>query len=199
MGARVFVCVQEVVKRAIDEFELAEHALKAVREYSGGTMRKLCAAIALIGNPDLMFATATAAAAAAAAARRDLRHCAVLRRCDGLPFGMQRRQPRERMQRRSPHSRRHAWRVQRSAGCCSSWCAPRSQRSNSAMVQLPRRAVDRDGPAEQAARVGRPAAQEGREGETYYTDARAQSRPRTGVFHRRMPTAVRVAVRRWSC
>ena len=55
--------------------------------------------------------------------------------------------------------------------------------------QIPRRAVDGDGPAEQAARVGRSAAQEGREGTRalllVLTLARAQSRPRTG----RMPPA----------
>ena len=96
---RVLVCVQEVVKRAIDEFELAEHALKAVREYSGGTMRKLCAAIALIGNPDLM-------SAAAAAARRDpLALCcptAMRRAADRHAAAAP--QPRERMRRRR-HSR----------------------------------------------------------------------------------------------
>ena len=93
--------MQEVVKRAIDEFELAEHALKAVREYSGGTMRKLCAAIALIGNPDLM-----SAAAAAAAARRDpLALCcptAMRRAADRHAAAAP--QPRERMRRRR-HSR----------------------------------------------------------------------------------------------
>ena len=44
-----------MVEKLLLEFELRRHADTMTKHYSGGTKRKLQAAIALIGNPELVL------------------------------------------------------------------------------------------------------------------------------------------------
>ena len=45
----------QVCHSALERFGLMEHANKTVRTYSGGNKRKLSAAIALIGEPEIVL------------------------------------------------------------------------------------------------------------------------------------------------
>ena len=48
-------CLLQAVKWALKRLNLMQHANKCVEDYSGGNKRKLSTAIALVGNPSVIF------------------------------------------------------------------------------------------------------------------------------------------------
>ena len=45
----------QVVKKSMDDLDLQAHAMNKCQDLSGGTKRKLCAAIAMLGSPHLIL------------------------------------------------------------------------------------------------------------------------------------------------